>query len=181
MLRIIAGKYRGYKIEQPDEKYTRPTTDKVREAVFSSLQFKLQNKTCLDLFAGSGAWSIEAISRGASSVTSIEKNKVVLRTTKSNINKIPEANKIQLINEDALAFLNHCSKKYDFVFIDAPFIEYNLVSSCLAQLVNNSLLEEDFEIIVETDNFSKITLPAELKVYKSKKYGKIEILFLCQN
>ncbi|MFV8474367.1 16S rRNA (guanine(966)-N(2))-methyltransferase RsmD [Mycoplasma sp. Z631] len=181
MLRIIAGKYRGYKIEQPDEKFTRPTTDKVREAVFSSLQFKLENATCLDLFAGSGAWSIEAISRGASFVTSIEKNKVVLKTAKGNINKIPEANNIELINEDALAFLSHSNKQYDFVFIDAPFIEYDLVSACLAKLVEKSLLKEDFEIIVETDNFSKIALPDGLKVYKSKKYGKIEILFLCQN
>ncbi|MFV8401239.1 16S rRNA (guanine(966)-N(2))-methyltransferase RsmD [Mycoplasma sp. CR] len=181
MLRIIAGKYRGYKIDQPDEKYTRPTTDKVREAVFSSLQFKIQDATCLDLFAGSGAWSIEAISRGAKTVTAIEKNKIVFKTTRSNINKIPESNKINLRNEDALTFVSNCKDKYDFVFIDAPFIEYELVTNCLNKLVSCNLLNDDFEIILETNDFSKITLPEGLKVYKNKKYGKIEILYLCQN
>ncbi|MHA3796191.1 16S rRNA (guanine(966)-N(2))-methyltransferase RsmD [Mycoplasma sp. VS31B] len=181
MLRIIAGKYRGLKIEQPDAKYTRPTTDKVREAVFSSLQFKIQDATCLDLFAGSGAWSIEAISRGASLVTAIEKNKVVFKTTRDNISRIQEKDAINLINDDASLFLDKSNMQYDFVFIDAPFIQYELVSQCLQKLVDNKLLKEDFEIILETDDFSKITLPEGLKVYKNKKYGKIEILYLCQN
>ncbi|WLP85299.1 16S rRNA (guanine(966)-N(2))-methyltransferase RsmD [Mycoplasma seminis] len=180
MLRIIAGKYKGLRIEQPDAKYTRPTTDKVREAVFSSLQFKLVGSTCLDLFGGSGAWSIEAISRGAGKVDTIEKNKIVAKVIQQNFAKTKQANEFNLIIQDALIYLDNTNQKYDFVFMDAPFIEYDLVSKCLEKLVSNNLLKEDFEIVLETNDFNNITLPDSLKVYKEKQYGKIGIYYLCQ-
>lgn len=178
MLRIVAGKYKNKKILEPDKNTTRPTTEKVREAVFSSLHFKIENSECLDLFSGSGAWSIEAESRGASKVVAIEKSPSVVKILKQNINALNCQN-INVYNVDAIAFLNKTSEFFDFIFIDAPFKEFNLVNESLNLIADSKLLKEDGEIIIETDMPKEIKIPEQLKIYKQKKHGRIELLYVC--
>ncbi|MFV9451855.1 16S rRNA (guanine(966)-N(2))-methyltransferase RsmD [Mycoplasma sp. 4463] len=178
-MRIIAGKLRHLIIEQPDSKFTRPTGDKVREAVFSSIQFEIEDTTCLDLFSGSGAWAIEAISRGAKHVDAVEKQRQVFTVTRANVAKTKTDNQISLFNDDALHFLSKTSKTYDFIFIDAPFVEYELVNNSLLIISQKSLLNENGEIILETDKPNLIVLPNNLQVYKEKQYGKVYILKIC--
>ncbi|UWV81023.1 16S rRNA (guanine(966)-N(2))-methyltransferase RsmD [Mycoplasmopsis cynos] len=180
MLRIISGKYRNRKIQEPDLKITRPTTDKVREAIFSSLQFKIIGKKCLDLFAGSGALSIEAISRGAKATTAIEKNKEVYKIMLNNINSI-KIEEINTLNTDALNFLKLNSKVFDFIFIDAPYHEYSLVNECLSLINVNGTLHSEGEIILETNSIKEIVIPSGLKVYKSKRYGRIDVLYIIKD
>ncbi|RIV16969.1 16S rRNA (guanine(966)-N(2))-methyltransferase RsmD [Mycoplasmopsis gallopavonis] len=177
MLRIIAGKYRNLKLKQPDNQITRATTDKVREAVFSSLQFKIQDANCLDLFSGSGAWSIEAMSRGANYVDAIEINKNAYKIIQDNINYVKETG-IKTWNIDALFFLEKTTNQYDFIFIDAPYKKTNLVNQALNLIEQKNLLQEDGEIIIETDQFKEINLPTSFEIYKHKKYGKIDILYV---
>ncbi|WAM04338.1 16S rRNA (guanine(966)-N(2))-methyltransferase RsmD [Mycoplasmopsis cynos] len=181
MLRIISGKYRNRKIQEPDLKITRPTTDKVREAIFSSLQFKIIGKKCLDLFAGSGALSIEAISRGAKATTAIEKNKEVYKIMLNNINSI-KIEEINTLNTDALNFLKLNSKVFDFIFIDAPYHEYKfIVNECLSLINVNDTLDSEGEIILETNSIKEIVIPSGLKVYKSKRYGRIDVLYIIKD
>ncbi|AKF40944.1 DNA methylase [Mycoplasmopsis canis] len=180
MLRIISGIYRNRKIQEPDLKITRPTTDKVREAIFSSLQFKIQGKKVLDLFSGSGALSIEAVSRGASDAYSIEKNREVFKVLSKNISSLNITN-INTINIDALAFLDKTSDCFDFIFIDAPYNEYELVNQSLDKIFNKNMLLEDGEIILETNDPSKIIIPSGFKIYKEKRYGRIDVLYICKD
>ncbi|WP_426460939.1 16S rRNA (guanine(966)-N(2))-methyltransferase RsmD [Mycoplasma hafezii] len=179
MLRVIAGKYRHIKLEQPDSKITRPTTDKVREAVFSSLQFKIADKKCLDLFSGSGAWSIEAMSRGANSVDAIELNKSAYKVIQKNIQAVKE-NNINLINTDAKLFIEKTSKTYDFIFMDAPFKETELVNHILEKIAEKEILNPDGEIIIETDVQDKIVIPERFRIFKEKNYSKINLIYVCR-
>lgn len=179
MLRIISGIYRSRKIMEPDLKITRPTTDKVREAIFSSLQFKINDKSCLDLFSGLGAMSIESISRGAKISYAIEKNRNIYHTLVSNITSLNIKEKILTFNTDALLFLENNQKQFYFIFLDAPFNEYDLVNNTLLKIYNKQTLNQDGEIILETNNVSKIIIPDGLKIYKQKRYGKIDILYIC--
>lgn len=179
MLRIIAGKYKFRKLKQPDQNTTRSTTDKVREAVFSSLQFKIIDKDCLDLFSGSGAWAIEAMSRDANSVQAIELDKKAFRIILENIASVGEQN-IRALNMDALSYLVKTDRKFDFIFIDAPFKRFDLVNEALEIIVSRNILNDDGEIIIETDQKKEIVLPEHLKVFKEKRHGRIDLLYVCK-
>ncbi|UUD36167.1 16S rRNA (guanine(966)-N(2))-methyltransferase RsmD [Mycoplasmopsis citelli] len=178
MLRIISGIYKNKKINQPQKELTRATTEKVREAVFGSLHFKIQGAKCLDLFSGSGAWSIEAESRGASEIVAIEKNRSVFTVILNNLNLLKTKN-IKALNIDALEYLQKSSEKFDFIFIDAPFKNVDLVNDSLNSIADKNLLNEDGEIIIETDMYKEIIIPSNMKIYKQKHHGRIELLYVC--
>ncbi|UUM19771.1 MULTISPECIES: 16S rRNA (guanine(966)-N(2))-methyltransferase RsmD [unclassified Mycoplasma] len=180
MLRIIAGIYKNKKINQPDKELTRASTEKVREAVFASLHFKIVDSKCLDLFAGSGAWSIEAESRGASSIVAIEKNKHAFGVIQNNFNLL-KTQKIRALNTDALDYLNKTKEDFDFIFIDAPFKNVELVNNALELINHKQILTTDGEIIIETDLAREIIIPSNLKIYKQKQHGRIELLYVCWN
>lgn len=180
MLRIISGIYKGKKIQEPDSKFTRPTTEKVREAVFSSLQFKLEGASCLDLFAGSGAWSVEAESRGAKKVVALDNNRQVFKVLSQNIESL-KTSQIQALNMDAISYLESNTLSFDFIFIDAPFKEFNLVNQALEIIASKNLLSEDGEIIIETDMPREIIIPNTLRVFKDKRHGRINLLYICHN
>ncbi|QKT05485.1 16S rRNA (guanine(966)-N(2))-methyltransferase RsmD [Mycoplasma sp. OR1901] len=178
MLRIISGIYRNRLIQEPDLKTTRPTTNKVREAIFSSLQFKIVDKNVLDLFSGSGALSIEAISRGASKATAIEKNREAFKILSSNIHSLKISN-IRALNIDAKDYLNKSSETFDFILLDAPYDQYQLVNEILEKIDQKSLLNSGGEIILETNKVSEIIVPENFRIFKQKRYGRIDILYIC--
>ncbi|MGZ9755565.1 16S rRNA (guanine(966)-N(2))-methyltransferase RsmD [Mycoplasma sp. 394] len=177
MLRIISGLYRSRKISQPDLKDTRPTTDKVREAVFASLQFKIENKSFLDLFSGSGAIAIEALSRGALKVYAVEKNIKVFRVLQENLQSL-KIDTINAVASDALNFLQGNTMKFDFIYLDAPYLDYKLLNDTLQLISQAKTLNIDGEIIIETNKVSEVVIPDDFIVYKSKRYGKVDILYL---
>ncbi|QIW62184.1 16S rRNA (guanine(966)-N(2))-methyltransferase RsmD [Mycoplasmopsis gallinacea] len=177
MLRIISGKYRNRKIEQPALEISRPTMDKVKESIFSSIQFKIVDKTFLDLFSGSGSMAIEAISRGASNVTLLELNNVAFNIIKKNISSL-QIDNINAIKKDSLLFLQNTSETFDFIFIDAPYADYALLNDSLKLIAQRNILNEDGEIIVETNKVSEVIIPKGLRVFKSKRYGKVDILYI---
>ncbi|MCP4336763.1 MAG: 16S rRNA (guanine(966)-N(2))-methyltransferase RsmD [Mycoplasma sp.] len=178
MLRIISGEYKGRKIEQPDLKITRPTIDRVREAIFSSIQFKLKNSIILDLFAGSAAFSIEAISRGAMKSIAVENNRQALKVIENNKKKLGISNLI-IINRDAVQYTKYTSGvKFDFIFMDPPFKEYDLYNKTLQNIFQNNLLNNNGYIIIETNNKDKIEIPKGYMIQKNKKYGKKDVLLI---
>lgn len=122
-MRIIAGKWRGRIIDAPPGRKTRPTSDRVREAWMSALQTELPDSHVLDLFAGSGALGIEALSRGARHVTFVERAAPAIRTLKSNLTKLSVAGELTtIVRADALDFaLAAAELEYDLALADPPY------------------------------------------------------------
>ncbi|PZV99833.1 16S rRNA (guanine(966)-N(2))-methyltransferase RsmD [Metamycoplasma auris] len=178
MLRIIAGKYRSRILKTPSKNTTRPTIDRAREAIFSSIQFDIENKVFLDLFAGSGSFCLEALSRGAKKGICVEKDLEAYKVIEENKRNLKESN-LEVYNTDALTFLKrNFALTFDFVYLDPPFIKKDLLIECVDIITNNSMLNFDGKIIIETDwkdfNYSN----NDFIISKVKKYGKIFIYFI---
>jgi 16S rRNA (guanine966-N2)-methyltransferase len=119
-IRIIAGEFRGRRIPVPDRPGLRPTPDRVRETLFNWLGQSLEGLSCLDLFAGSGALGFEAASRGAARVVMVEHDRAVFEVLKKTRDTIG-AKQVELVLEDAFAYLKRTQESFDVVFLDPPF------------------------------------------------------------
>ncbi len=175
--RIIAGEFRGRKFHFPDADGLRPTTAKTRETLFNWLQFNIVGKSVLDPFTGSGALSLEALSRGAKMVYSIEKNSIVFKQLQSNFASIP-CEKYSLINADALSELKNVdSKPFDLVFLDPPFAK-DILPQTLKAISENGLIDQYSKIYIESEFQIKDDNLGELNTYrynidKQKKSGNV--------
>lgn len=173
-IRIIAGKWRGRKITFPDQKGLRPSPDRVRETLFNWLQSEIVGAHCLDLFAGSGALTLEASSRGAKQATCIEANPETAASIKKNI-ELFNGEEILLLQQNALEFLQskNTENKYDLVFLDPPFKE-NLLEASIPLLESNSWLAKSALIYLESDQpLEEYALPANWTLIKQKKAGQV--------
>jgi 16S rRNA (guanine966-N2)-methyltransferase len=170
-IRIIAGQFRGRKLPVLMADGLRPTTDRVKETVFNWLMPYIQDAHCLDCFAGSGSLGFEAMSRGASTVTLIELNKLAAQQLKAN-KTLLKAEKIQVIQQNALDFLQSNQQRFSLVFIDPPFRK-NLAQQT-AQLLNEKSLTDDALIYVEmeTDNNTQV-MPSHWQLLKEKVAGQV--------
>ncbi len=180
MLRIIAGKYKRLLLEQPDIKNTRSTTDRVRESIFNCIHEKNEGAIVLDLFSGSGAMAIEAVSRGAMKSVCVDNSQEAISIIKDNIKKL-SINNIDIHNQDALDFLiSKKGTKYDLIFLDPPYKNVDLLNEVLQILSNEFYLSKYGQIIIETqeDNFLNIKIPKKIIIDKVKKYGKTTIIFI---
>ena len=121
-MRIIAGRWRGHTIAAPPGTKTRPTTDRVREAWMRAIQLDIPGARVLDLFAGSGALGLEALSRGAESVTFVEKASGPLRALQANVQKLHAADAVEVVRGDALKFAGGLdADAFDIAFADPPY------------------------------------------------------------
>lgn len=173
MLRIISGKYRHLKIEAPNTDKTRPTTDRVREALMSALGNKLEEACVLDLFAGSGALGLESLSRGAKNAYFVDKSKEAIKTIKINLNNLKENNAcvLMLSYDKALNYFKEKCIKFDIVFIDPPYKMKDVYKEVRNKLIEYSLLK-DGAIIVEESNEKFL---GEYGISKDYKYGIVHI------
>jgi len=119
-VRIIAGTYRGRRIAVPERADLRPTPDRVRETLFNWLGQRLEGMSCLDLFAGSGALGFEAASRGASRVVMVESDPSVLASLRK-AREMLAASQVEVVRDDAFAYLARAREHFDVVFLDPPF------------------------------------------------------------
>lgn len=180
MLRVIGGKHGGRKLDQPDLKITRPTTDRAKEAVFSMIQFKVEGSIFLDLFSGSGSIAIEAASRGAMKVIAVEKNPAAISTIKSNLELLNISN-VSVIKSDVNNYLSAASgTKFDFIFMDPPYDD-NHYNSALELIKESDILKDTGWLIIETSKPKEIIIPKGFVLVKDKKYGKSSILVLSNN
>lgn len=154
-IRIIGGSLKGRKLEVIDLEGLRPTSNRVRETVFNWLNDKVDNARVLDLFAGSGALGLEALSRGAKHIIMVEKDMTNARVLHNAVNSLPKIDGLgicQVVNKDALNFLQSYKEQngepFDIVFLDPPFAS-DLLEQAVELLVNNDLLAEDALIYVE--------------------------------
>ena len=122
MIRIVSGKYRHLILKQPNVTSTRPTMDKVREALMSSLGFFIQNRTVLDLFAGSGALGLEALSRAQKCVF-VDNNFEAIKTIKENIRSLKIEEETEVIKNEYMSYLQNSNEIFSLVFLDPPYKE----------------------------------------------------------
>lgn len=147
-VRIIGGRWRGRRIEFETGPGLRPTPDRVRETLFNWLQPRLPGSHCLDLFCGSGALAIEALSRGAASATLVDLSPKVLREVRHNLERLG-TNAAELVSADALAWIGTARERcYDVVFIDPPF-GAGTARRCLQLLATSALLAPGARVYLE--------------------------------
>lgn len=175
-LRVIAGKWRSRKISFPTIDELRPTSNRVRETLFNWLQGSVKGEDCLDLFAGSGACGIEALSRGARSVVFVEKNRDAAGIIKENLRALG-ADSVNVQCTDVISWLESAStplqQKFGLVFIDPPY-DANLEKSCCWKLEQSGRLKSAALIYLESDKRQlSAERPPNWDVIKSKKAGRV--------
>tara|TARA_B100001113_G_scaffold334659_1_gene313498 strand:- start:1806 stop:2342 length:537 start_codon:yes stop_codon:yes gene_type:complete len=175
-MRVLAGKYKSKLIQTIDDPLTRPMMSKVRESVFNSLQFNIENKNILDLYAGSGSLGIESLSRGANFVTFVENSNNCINILKQNLSHFEINYKITKSNVDK--FLDTSLNKYDIVFYDPPFkIETEIVKNEIIKIYN--LLNKEGFVVVHRHTASKeFETLKNYKIHKEKNFGQSNILIL---
>ncbi len=180
MMRIITGIARGIKLETLEGNDTRPTAERVKESVFSMLQFEIENRKVLDLFAGSGQMGLEALSRGASSCTFIEKNLDAMEVVKKNAKKTRLSEKCKIVNVDYKDYLRGAKgrEKFDIVILDPPY-SMKILPELLDSLVKYDLLNTNAKVVCESED--EIEYMCEgLETIKHNKYGRVYITVLCK-
>lgn len=177
MLRIIGGKYRHLQIDAPDVKTTRPTTDKVREALMSALMNDIDDAVILDLFAGSGALGLESLSRGAKKVYFCDHNRRAYETIKRNIKKLNIDEEYSLFCGSYKAFLEKLKDEgiiFDVVYLDPPYALKSAYDEVISFLLDNNMLSNNAVVVKEGDfPFNEDLRFARHKAYR---YGIVNVM-----
>ncbi len=168
-MRVVSGSARGCNLFSLEGDNTRPTTDRVKEAIFSMIQFNIYDSIVLDLFAGSGALGIEALSRGAKLCDFVEQHKEAALIVEKNLEKTKLKDKALLHNATAKDFLSGCKKQYDIVLLDPPYNK-GLCVWAVEEIVKNNLISEGGIFVCEASADEKLPFGG-----KTKKYGKIAV------
>ena len=171
-MRVITGKARGVQLKTPDGMVTRPTTDRVKEALFSIIQFEIPGAKVLDLFGGTGQLGIEALSRGAKSATFVDAGEPACRLIRENLKRTRMEADGKVIRSDYLEFLSRCREQYNIIFLDPPYAEVFL-ENALKKITEIDILLSGGIIVAERPLGKE--LPWEFEGYtrsKDYKYGK---------
>ena len=175
-LRIIGGKWRSRVLDFPAADQLRPTADRIRETLFNWLREDVQDEDCLDLFAGSGACGLEALSRGARRVTFVERNPKVIDAISANLNKLGEPG-MPVIRSDVMHWLkpgiHEAGDKFGIVFVDPPYDE-RLERECCHALQESGLLKDQALVYLESDRDLPVNLfPTGWRRIKKKRAGVV--------
>lgn len=182
-MRVISGKSRGKKLISLEGLNTRPTLDRVKEALFNIIQFDIENTKILDLFAGSGALGIEALSRGACEATFCDNSQDAIQVIKTNIENTKNVDKSIVINKDYSLALNSLSKQnktFNIIFLDPPY-KTDFGIKAIKAILDLKILAKDGIIILETDDKQKeqeIEQINNIQVFDKRKYGKVMLIFI---
>lgn len=179
-MRVISGTAKGTCLESLEGNKTRPTLDRVKEALFNILQSDIRDAYVLDLFSGSGALGIEALSRGAKFCVMADKSSDAIKIITRNLQKTKLQEKAKIVKNDYIKTLNSLNQKFNLIFIDPPYAE-DIAVNAIKHIIELELLAEDGIIILETDeeereleNLKKINV----NVYDLRKYGRVKLIFL---
>ena len=176
-MRITSGIYKGVNIVLPKSSTIRPTSEKIRMALFNTLGDLILNSTMLDIFAGSGAIGIEALSRKASSVNFIEKDRNLCKLINETLININQQNLSHVIQGNAVTILKQLNSKYDFIFADPPY-DYDNKNEILSIIEKFELLNPEGMIILEhrsNENINETSI--NIKRFDVRKYGDTQISF----
>lgn len=179
-MRIISGSARGTKLYTLEGDATRPTLDRVKEPLFSIIQHYITDANVLDLFAGSGALSLEALSRGAEKAILCDYSRKAINIIRQNIEKTKLEEKTEVWNidyEKALEKLKEQQEKFDIIFLDPPYRKNYLINS-IERIIKYNLLTKDGIIVAETDEEISFEKVEEADVFDIRKYGRVKLIFI---
>ncbi len=177
-MRVISGSARGKKLLCTEGLDVRPTLDRVKESIFNMIAFNISDSSVLDLFSGSGALGIEALSRGAKSAVFVDKSLTSLDITRKNLAMTHLEGKATVIKQDALDFVRSTAQKFDIIFLDPPY-ESSIYDDIIREIKNSDVLNPSGLIIVEADSVLTPHFECEpFKIYREKKYGRVKILIM---
>lgn len=171
-MRVITGKARGVQLKTPDGELTRPTADRVKEALFSIINFDLPGARVLDLFGGTGQLGIEALSRGAASAVFVDAREDACKLIRENLKRTKLEREGKVVRSDYLDYLNRCREKFTIIFLDPPYAEVFL-EMALKRITEIDILQSDGIIVTERPLGKE--LPWEYAGYtrsRDYKYGK---------
>lgn len=175
-MRIIAGEKRGKKLVDITGNKVRPTSDKIKGAIFNSLQNDIrQASVFVDLFSGTGAMGLEALSRGVDQAYFFDISRESIQITKKNIAQLGYEDRAKVFNQSALSgveMLEQSKVKCDIIFIDAPYSQVEEIQNLLEIISEKEILSENGKLVIETEK--SVIMPLvknKLSCYKSKKYG----------
>ncbi|MFV0556150.1 MAG: 16S rRNA (guanine(966)-N(2))-methyltransferase RsmD [Lactovum sp.] len=174
-MRIIAGKYGGRPLKSLSGVTTRPTSDKIKGAIFNMLSGFLEEKNILDLYAGSASLSIEAVSRGAKKAILVERDRAAQKIILENIQQTKETDRFYLFKGNSEIALKKLQETFDLVFLDPPYAKEQILSD-IKKLIERRLLSKDVKVVVETEK--SVDLPEkiqDLEIWKQKIYGITKI------
>ena len=147
-MRVITGTARGVPLKAPKGMDTRPTMDQVKEGIFSAIQFEIEGRTALDLFAGSGQLGIEALSRGASRAVFVDERAEALAVVRENLRRTHLTEKAEIVRGDYLTYLSGCKKRFRLIFLDPPYAEKYL-ENAIKRISEIDILAEGGIIVSE--------------------------------
>ena len=172
-MRVIAGTARGVALKTPEGMQTRPTIDRVKEALFSIIHFDLPGAKVLDLFGGTGQLGIEALSRGAVRATFVDQAEPACRLIKENLRRTKFENAARVVRGDYMEYLSRCREEYDIIFLDPPYAEVFL-ENALKRIAEIDILRSGGIIVAERPVGKE--LPWEFPGFtrsKDYKYGTV--------
>ncbi|MFO8070189.1 MAG: 16S rRNA (guanine(966)-N(2))-methyltransferase RsmD [Alkalibacterium sp.] len=177
-MRIISGEYGGRKLKAVSGENTRPTTDKVKESLFHMIGPYFDGGHALDLYAGSGALGIEAVSRGMDKAYLVDNNILAIKTIEENISITKEPEKFVVWKKNdhqAIERLGQMNESFDLILLDPPYAKQKL-ESIIKQLIDNQLLNNYAVIVCETDKAVSLELSGDsLRLIKDKVFGKTKV------
>ncbi len=186
-MRIIGGKFKNKKLSFPENLITRPLKDRVRENIFNILShsnkidISINDLEILDLYAGTGSFGLECISRGSKHVTFVENNSEALKNLKLNIKNLNIENKTMILETDTLNFLNdpkleNYRKKFSIIFFDPPYKDKNFLE-IIKFFKNKILFNKNHLIVIHREINSKDNIKKYLHLFENRIYGRSEIFF----
>lgn len=183
MMHIITGSARGVRLETLAGEATRPTSERAKEAIFSMLQFDLEGRRVLDLFAGSGQMGLEALSRGALHAVLVDRERDAAAIVRKNAEKTRLASRATVCVSDAIAYIKtYRGEPFHLVFLDPPYAA-GLLPEVLRTLLARELLTTGATVVAECGNPRDLfggdeVLAAQFTIIKEKRYGAAYVFFL---
>ena len=175
-MRVITGSARGRRLKELEGQETRPTTDRVKEGLFSALQFDIEGRRVLDLFAGTGQLGIECLSRGAASAVFVDQRQDAVRLIRENLAVTDLADRARVVCADALEFLNRAGGPFDLIFLDPPY-GTGLLEAALARCAGGVDILAPHGIIAAEHPVDQPPPPpgGDCRLYRTYRYGKIGV------
>ena len=174
-MRVITGSARGRRLRELEGMETRPTTDRVKEGIFSALQFDIEGRRVLDLFAGTGQLGIEALSRGAASAVFVDRRADAVKLIRENLKVTELTDRAQVVAGDSMEYLSRLREKFDIIFLDPPY-EAGLLEPAIAQIARFDILNPHGIIVAECPAGRPLpALEPPYRIHRAYRYGKIGV------